>query len=164
MTRRKLTLVLMVRHTGKKVCFSIVLIGLFSFVGVYQARHFRWLNENLRDPGPLFEKAPSLVIDTFLEGKLLPILWHVPDETVLFVASQKYLLEHGEQWPNGLQDGSIIVSVLGYAATLENQERIVRIASTKYKVSTLNVPTLKWTTLFRTESCDKGHGPAKEIR
>ena len=159
-----LGLVLVVRHTGRKALFSAVLIGLFVFQGVNQTLHFRSVNARMGDADSIMAKATSLVMDTFNEGKLLPVLWHVPDEKKVFVGSQEYLLEDSEKWLEGLQDESIIVSVLGYAATLENQERIVRIASTKCKVSALNVPTWKWTTLFRTESCDKGHGPAKEIR
>jgi uncharacterized membrane protein len=153
-----LGLVFVVRHTGRKVLFITLLIALFLLLSVNEILHFRSVNTRLADAQSIFEKSSTLVIDTFQEGKLLPVLWNIPDDKMVFIASQKYLLENSEQWLGRLLDQSIIVSVLSYGATLGDQERIVGMAATRCRVSALNVAIWRWTSLFQVDSCDKSDG------
>jgi hypothetical protein len=152
-----LILVFAVRHTGKKALFSSILIGLSLFQGVNQMIHFHSMNTGMGNPDSLMKNAESLVIDTFNEGKLFPILWHVPDDKMVFVAPPHYLLKNGEKWLDGLRGNSLIISVLGYSASPEDQKRIVGLASTRCAVSLLDVPIWRWTVLFQTKSCHQGN-------
>jgi uncharacterized membrane protein len=58
---------------------------------------------------PVVTSARRLVIDTAARGSLPLTLWNVPDDTPVFAASQRELLEHPERWQNELMPGTIVV-------------------------------------------------------
>ena len=73
-----------------------ILIGLFGSLSV---SNYIKTNIETFNPKPLLQSSNMIVIDNVSRGAFPRIFMHVPDQTLIFAASQSYLLNHKEEWP-----------------------------------------------------------------
>jgi Dolichyl-phosphate-mannose-protein mannosyltransferase len=83
-------------------------------------------NKSNHDWAELLINSERVIIDNDARGILLPIIWEMPDDKLIFAASQDYLLNHKNAWVENL-DGTAYVSIVYYDSTLEHQQDILSI-------------------------------------
>jgi uncharacterized membrane protein len=82
-----------------------------------------------------FPSAQKIVIDNPARGILPRIVWHVPDETKVFVAGQDKLLAEQSPWLSELGPGDFIISELSYGNSAENRERLLQALRGRFEIA-----------------------------
>jgi 4-amino-4-deoxy-L-arabinose transferase-like glycosyltransferase len=83
-------------------------------------------NKSNHDWAELLANSERVIIDNDARGILLPIIWEMPDNKLIFAASQNYLLNNQGAWLKNL-DNTAYISVVYYDSTLEYQQDIISI-------------------------------------
>lgn len=151
-----LWMVFILRYSWKRNAMTLSAVLFSACLGISFVIHYAALNSKLGNAGSIFAEAHNVVIDTVEEGKLIPILWHIPGDKPVFAGSPAYMLGNPEQWLQGLEEKTFIVSVLGHGTTRENQQSLVKLAETRCVVKPMGVALWKWTTVFSVGPC---HAP-----
>ena len=73
----------------------------------------------------MLAESEMILLDNASRGILLSVLWHVPDEKLIFAADQQYLLENVDSWRTGFGPGGAYISVLLYGNTAKQQKEIL---------------------------------------
>jgi len=94
--------------------------------------HTIYQNNSNQDWAELLTNSDRIIIDNNARGVLLPIVWQIPDDKIVFAATQDYLLDHQNMWIDQL-DGTVYVSVVYYDSTLEHQQDIVSIINQSHQ-------------------------------
>lgn len=84
------------------------------------------------DWAELLTNSERVIVDNDARGILLPIVWEMPDDKLVFAASQDYLLNYPDAWINDL-NGAAYISVIYYDSTLEHQQDIISIIKQDYQ-------------------------------
>ncbi|MFC1783707.1 glycosyltransferase family 39 protein [Planctomycetota bacterium] len=114
---------------------SVMALLAFSFVvaEIFYARYRR-----LADPAVLnTETASTVILDNVDRGILPRLIWHLPDDTQVFAAHQKYLIENQNLWTSQLKPGSLYISQISRAANFADREKILDIIRLKHRLERL---------------------------
>jgi len=79
--------------------------------GVNGVKAFRDFLAQKPQPSAVLEQAALVVIDNVSIGYLPRVLWKLPDDKLMFVASRSYLLNHQEQWLSRLDRGAVYIGI-----------------------------------------------------
>lgn len=83
----------------------------------------------------LLSSAQKIVIDNPARGILPRIIWHVPDETEVFIAGQEKLLAEQSAWLPELGPGDFIVSELSYGNSADKRERLLDLLRGRFEIA-----------------------------
>lgn len=111
------------------ICFCVSLL-LFGSASVL---HPNYVNSRKPDPAALLKSSDVVVVDNVARGILPRIFWHVPDDKLMFAASQDYLLDHQDIWLSRLDGESVYISELSYENTATQREKILDLISQEYE-------------------------------
>ena len=105
----------------------IALMGLLSVLFVYAgvqrvARYQRHYRKTVH-LAPSLAAADRVVIDEVRRGVLPCLIWHIPDDMLVFAATDKDLIASPERWMKPLRDGDVFLD-----STRVNRLRARRIA------------------------------------
>jgi hypothetical protein len=86
------------------------------------------------------QATDRIVVDNVSRGALPRIFLHVPDQTLIFAASQNHLLTHQEKWLCRLNDSSMYISHLSLGAgsignSREHRQEILDVIGQEYHVT-----------------------------
>jgi hypothetical protein len=81
----------------------------------------------------LLAKANRVIIDSTARGMLSQIIWHVPDDKLVIVATQDYLLDNQDMWARNVGD-TIYISEMTYDGTSAQQQNILDIIGRDHRV------------------------------
>jgi hypothetical protein len=115
------------------VSFCFVLF-LFGIVSVWRSTD---VTNKISNPSALLDSSDMIVVDNVRRGILPRILWHVPDNKLVFASDQVDLLDHQDAWLGRLKSKSLFVSVLSYGNTAKQQQQILNLIRHKHNI----VPT-----------------------
>ncbi len=83
----------------------------------------------------LLSQAESVVIDNTKRGILPRIIWHIPDDRPVFVATQEELLKNQTAWLPGLTPRSVYISHLSYGNTAEQSQKILSLIRQQHQTT-----------------------------
>ncbi len=91
----------------------VVLLGMMSVLFVFSgtqrvARYRRKFDKTVR-VAPFLKGAKRAVINDVRAGVLPCLVWHFPDEMLVFAAKHEELLSNPDPWINELEDGDVFV-------------------------------------------------------
>ena len=140
-------------HYRQTVLLYLVIIPML-WVFIFPVQMFL---VRLPSPAAQLAEAELLLVDNPARGVLFPLLWHVPDQTLLITAYQEQLLAQSSNWlpylegntiyinlneaPNTLEQGESLLTLLaaqGYE--VKQSPRKVVTLTTAYDVYTLHAP------------------------
>lgn len=119
-------------RSGLLLPASVCLI--VSMFGISSVRHSIHLAGTLEDPGPLLDRHDRIVVDNVKAGVLPRIIWHVPDEKLVFAADLADLLENRDQWLNELSGKSLYVSIPDYSSTEGQRQTMLRVIRETHEI------------------------------
>ena len=116
----------------KRVWIAVILLAGYIIFGSLPA-----LFAVSMKPGAagFLSSAQKIVIDNPARGILPRIVWHVPDETKVFVAGQEKLLTEQSPWLPELGPGDFIISELSYENSAEKRERLLQLLRSMFEIA-----------------------------
>jgi hypothetical protein len=105
---------------------------------------------NRARPNLASDSCDAVLLDTVQRGRLIPILWHIPDSARIFAGSQSYLLRHKEAWLENFDRG-IYVSATDYGNTTEQRKTILGILNQHHHITPLPSPGWNYGTCYLVE-------------
>jgi hypothetical protein len=120
---------------------KLIVISLLSSILVFgsvSALQSYMTEERSQSVDNLVPDYGSAVVDNVHRGVLLPILWNIPSDKRVFVASQKDLLKNRDTWLHTLRSRSLYVSDLSeenYEATRKKRKKLIKFISQEYRVA-----------------------------
>ena len=98
--------------------------------------------ERKMDPATFIHNADKILIDNPARGVLSRIIWKIPETKPVFVAHQKDLLDHPQDWMDKLSVQSVYISYFAsgyYSNSREKHDKIINILSEKYQTNLISV-------------------------
>lgn len=114
-------------------CFC-VLIFISGSVRVW-----RYMNNQRQTPAlsALLQEPETVLIDNVSRLFLPGFLWHIPDDKLLFVANQDFLLKYRDDWLNNLGNSSVYIS-RAYKGEMGGQKKILEAIGQRYEISLID--------------------------
>jgi hypothetical protein len=150
-----LWLVFLLRFCGSRRLCIAILIVFMALSSVSFSAHVHYVNSLRENPEELLITADRIVFDTVERGTLLPVMWHIPNDSFVYVDRQWNLPREAHSWMDRLDHDSLFVSVLRYGGTMEGREQILDLVRRKFCVEPVQGFVWRWTTLFRMDDCKK---------
>jgi hypothetical protein len=112
-----------------------VALGVGMLVaGWLEVLHVAEFNQRAQEPVALFEQARQVVVDN-VERPILPrVLWHCPDEMMVFAASPQYLLDRTDAWDDVFSPNTLYVTPPGRGDSNEKRKRIIRLIAETHEI------------------------------
>ncbi|MBU0708920.1 glycosyltransferase family 39 protein [Patescibacteria group bacterium] len=107
-----------------------------------------FIQRNSPDPVEMLGQARFVLIDNAKPGELLRIVWHLPDEALVYSAGQDRLLESSSSWLDNLPSGSIYVSHPLHGNTLEGEREILSLIGQNHGVTLFHQETWRLDRFF----------------
>jgi dolichyl-phosphate-mannose-protein mannosyltransferase len=89
------------------------------------------------DPLPILGTYPRLLINNVQAAVLPRVIWHVPDDTLVFAATAEQLLRDPAAWLDELGDGALYVSIPDYESTVAQRQEVQRLLEEDYQVTAI---------------------------
>lgn len=90
-----------------------------------------------RDWTALLLRSDRILVDNVARGVLLPIMWQLPDDKLVFAADQTFLLDHQDMWVSHL-DGAVYVSEGSDGTAHAREQNIVSIINQNHQAVLLD--------------------------
>lgn len=128
--------IFLLRFCGKfRVFLTVLLCFILLALGCQKTRNYINYSNKMFNPIPLLENSDRVVIDNLKRGVLPCLFWHIPDDKLIFAASQDYLLSHPNLWLSDLSNRSIYISShLGYESAPDRVREILALINQKYNI------------------------------
>jgi hypothetical protein len=125
-------------------CFC-VLIFISSGMMVWRYNNTQ---KQIFDPAVLLHESKKVLIDNDSRLFIPPLLPHIPDDIILFIARQDFLLTHRNDWLNNLGKSSVYIS-RGYKEEKGGQKNILKVISQKYEIREVDGAGTKMRKIFK---------------
>lgn len=133
-------------HYRRTVLLYLVIIPLL-WVLIFPAQMFL---TRLPDPNPQLAEADLILMDNPARGVFFPLLWHVPDQTLVITAFQEELLADPTIWLPYLEDKTLYVNMNDIPNTVEQSESFLALlAAQGYAVKQTPQSLVTLTTVYR---------------
>jgi dolichyl-phosphate-mannose-protein mannosyltransferase len=106
--------------------------------GVAAVVHSIAVERAMTNPSPVLEAHSRLVINNVQAAVLPRVLWHVPDDTLVFAAETKELLRNPAAWLDHLGSGALYISIPDYESTEEQRREVHRLLTEDYYVTAVD--------------------------
>ncbi|UCE66072.1 MAG: glycosyltransferase family 39 protein [Candidatus Zixiibacteriota bacterium] len=144
--------VLLIRIFGRfKTSLMVILILTQIFFGSLDMFYMNYPDNKRPEPVFWLKDSEILLVDNVARGVLPGIVWHVPDDKLIFAADQGYLLENIDEWKSGLMENGLYLSILLYGNTLRRQREIQDIIKQNFEVVSSSGGFWGYGSMFRLE-------------
>ena len=144
---------MIIRRFGRfKMSMVIILILSQLIFGTLDMFYMNYPDNKRPKPISWLKNSKNILVDNVARGILPGIVWHLPDDKLIFAADQDYLLENSDEWDSMLGNNSLYISVLLYGNTSQNQQRILETIERKYDIRQSFGGFWGYGTMFRLES------------
>ncbi|UCC79890.1 MAG: glycosyltransferase family 39 protein [Candidatus Zixiibacteriota bacterium] len=144
--------VLIIRVFGRfKSILMMVLIVSQIFFGGLDMFYMNYPDNKRPEPVSWLKESDTILIDNVARGVLPGIIWHVPDDKLVFAADQNYLIENSAEWKSRLTDNSLYLSILLYGNTSQRQREILDVIKQDYEVVSSSGGFWGYGSMFRLE-------------
>ncbi|MDP6106899.1 MAG: glycosyltransferase family 39 protein [Candidatus Brocadiia bacterium] len=79
--------------------------------------------------------ARRIVIDHVHRSNLPQIIWHIPDDTLIYAASQKHMLEHPAEWLESLDGRCMFIGSLKYGNREDARAQLLGLLREEHEVT-----------------------------
>ncbi|MCB8965963.1 MAG: glycosyltransferase family 39 protein [Ardenticatenaceae bacterium] len=107
----------------RSVLLYLVIIPLVWLI-IFPAQMFL---TRLPSPTPQLANAKLILMDSPARGVFFPLLWHVPDETLVIAAYQEQLLAKTADWLDDLPDDTAFINLNDPPNTQEQGESLLKL-------------------------------------
>ncbi len=127
--------VLIIRIFGRfKASLRIILIISMLFFGSLDMFYMNYPDNRRPEPVSWLKESDTILIDNVARGVLPGIIWHIPDDKLIFAADQGYLLKNSHEWKSRLTENGLYLSILLYGNSSQKQREILDVIQQNYEV------------------------------
>jgi hypothetical protein len=109
----------------------------------------------LSDPQPQLAETDLILMDNPARGVFFPLLWHVPDQTLIIAAYQEKLLEQPADWLRYMEENTLYINLDELPNTTEQgQDLLALLIAQGYTVEPTPQSIMTLTTVYRGYTLD----------
>ncbi|HEX7778238.1 MAG TPA: glycosyltransferase family 39 protein [Vicinamibacterales bacterium] len=124
------------RATSLRVPAAVALV--IAGFGVAAVVHSIALERAMTNPSPVLEAHSRLVINNVQAAVLPRVIWHLPDEMLVFAADSKELLRDPAAWLDHLGGNALYISIPDYESTVEQRREVLRLLTEDHHVTAVD--------------------------
>jgi hypothetical protein len=123
------------RATSLRLPAAVALV--IAGFGVAAVVHSIELERAMTNSSPVLEAHSRMVINNVQAAVLPRVIWHVPDDTLVFAAKTEELLRNPAAWLDQLAGGALYISIPDYESTVEQRREVHRLLTETHHVTAI---------------------------